>query len=264
MWTKIDDQFYLNPKNANIDRDEQDLYMAGIVYCNGQLTDGFIPCGVLVMLCIWAKIELDANPQAIAQAIASRLVEHKYWEFADNGYMVHDFLEWNPSKAEVLALKEARSAAGRRGGQISAKIQANAQANAQAKSKQSSTPSPSPSPSPSLNKEKSGASAPGGKPARTPKPRDERLDHPAIIAYRDEARLQVPIQLRDEVIACVSDPVLWKHIIHDWIARGWNKQNISGLLEAYRAGGIGGKPSTPTVKMRTLTDPRGNVIQVPA
>jgi hypothetical protein len=132
MWSKIDDQFYLNVKNATIDRDEQDLYIAGNVYCNGQLTDGFIPAAIVAMLCIWAKIPNEAN----AQAIASRLVEHNYWELIEHGYMVHDFLDWNLSKAEVLELRAARSEAGRRGGLISA---ANRQASAQAKSKQNAT-----------------------------------------------------------------------------------------------------------------------------
>jgi DnaD/phage-associated family protein len=155
MWSKFDDQFYLNPKSAMMDRDEQDLYFAGIIYCNGQLTDGFIPVGVLVMLCTWAKIPLDANPQAIAQAIASHLVEHNFWHSVEGGYQVHDFLEWNASKEEVTALKNARSEAGRRGGQKSSaqktQSEALAQASAQAKSKQNSTQSPSQSQSQSQN-----------------------------------------------------------------------------------------------------------------
>jgi hypothetical protein len=155
MWSKFDDQFYLNPKSAMMDRDEQDLYFASVIYCNGQLTDGFIPAGVLVMLCIWAKIPIEANPQASAQAIASRLLEHGFWEEAEGGYMIHDFLDWNISRDEALALKDARSEAGRRGGKASvAKRQALAQASAQAKSKQNLTPSPS------LEEYKKGADAP--------------------------------------------------------------------------------------------------------
>lgn len=122
MWSKLDDQFYLNPKNTLIDRDEQDLHIAAIVYASGQLTDGFIPVGVLPMLCIWAKISV-ANDVAIAKqvpevcySIATRLVEHCYWENAEGGYQIHDFLEYNPSREEVLELRNARKEAGRRGG----------------------------------------------------------------------------------------------------------------------------------------------------
>ena len=145
-WAKIDDQFYMSVKNSLMDRDEQDLYLAGIVYCNGQLSDGFIPATRLTMLCTWAKLPNEAN----AQAIASHLVEHGFWEVMDNGYMVHDFLDWNMSRAEIIALREARSEAGKRGGQASGvtrKAQAEAneakhEAIAQAKSKQNRTPYP--------------------------------------------------------------------------------------------------------------------------
>jgi len=147
MWSKFDDQFYLNPKNATIDRDEQDLYIAGIIYCNGQLTDGFIPSSVLMMLYTWAKLPFEANAQANAQAIASRLVEHRLWEVVQSGYMVHDFLDWNMSKEKVLQLKNDRSNAGRRGGQRSGEVrsknEANAQAIAKAKPKQKRTQSQS-------------------------------------------------------------------------------------------------------------------------
>lgn len=98
------------------------------------------------------------------------------------------------------------------------------------------------------------------------KERDIRLDHPAIMAYRDVARLTVPIELRDDIIDCVKDPVLWRRIIHDWMARGWNRQNIAGLLDAYRAGGLidnRGKQTQP-VKMKTIYDARGNPLEVPA
>jgi len=138
MWSKFDDQFYMNPKIAMLSRDEQDLYIAAIIYCNGQLTDGFIPAGVLPMLAAWSKIEANA------QAIACRLLDAGLWETSTNGYNIHDFLDWNMSKAEVIAMKEARAEAGRRGGLKSvAKRQANASASAQAKSKQNSTQSQS-------------------------------------------------------------------------------------------------------------------------
>jgi hypothetical protein len=76
------------------------------------------------------------------------------------------------------------------------------------------------------------------KPPRGAKARDERLDHPALIAYKAEARLHIPIAWRDETIATVGDIPLWQSIVHDWIGHGWNKQNIKGMIEAYKAGGI--------------------------
>ena len=181
MYTRIDDQFYMTIKNAQIDRDEQDLYIAGIVFCNGQLTDGFIPAARLPMLAAWAKLPGEAN----IEAIASRLVEHEYWEVVDGGYMVHDFLDWSISREEVLALRETRSQAGRRGGLRSgavrkAKQEAKAEAIASAKAKQKGTHTQS------LNLTSSGSSGAVPAPEKEPEtptslsedePLAERPDH---------------------------------------------------------------------------------------
>ena len=70
------------------------------------------------------------------------------------------------------------------------------------------------------------------------KPRDTRLDHPAIIAYKEEARLHVPINWRDGVIETVDQVDKWTELVHEWIGKGWNKRNISGMLDAYKNGGI--------------------------
>ena len=89
-------------------------------------------------------------------------------------------------------------------------------------------------------KELNGASADTGKskPKKKGKERDPLLDNPAIIAYRDEARLQVPITWREKVCNVVDDSDRWRILVHDWIGYGWNKQNIKGMLEAYTNGGI--------------------------
>jgi hypothetical protein len=80
------------------------------------------------------------------------------------------------------------------------------------------------------------------------KKRDPLLDHPAIIAYKDEARLHVPIAWREEVCETVDDAERWKELVHEWIGHGWNKQNISGMLEAYTNGGIGDRRKEPAPK----------------
>lgn len=246
-WAKIDDQFYLNPKNDTISRDEQDLYLAGLVYCNGQLTDGFIPDGKIALLAVWAKLPIEAN----AQALACLLVEHCYWERSTGGYTVHDFLDWNMSREEVLAMKTARSEAGKRGGIVSAEkrkakqanVQAIATANVQAKSKQSSTPSPSPSPiyEPVINKViDNGISAEKAQPKQTSNlPQSEpRSKHPAIIAYREIVKRYPKTDLFDIVIDALGNSpntpkakACWV----EWMARGYNTNSVK-WLEWYRNG----------------------------
>ena len=98
--------------------------------------------------------------------------------------------------------------------------------------------------------ELNGVTADAEPPKPAPKPkkgkeRDPLLDNPAIIAYRDEVRLHVPIPWREEVCKTVDDPDRWKELVHEWIGHGWNKQNISGMLQAYTNGGIGKKKEEP-------------------
>lgn len=69
------------------------------------------------------------------------------------------------------------------------------------------------------------------------KKRDPLLDHPAITEYRDEAHLHVTINWRKQVAEIVGDDPdevkRWRDVIHDWMGRGWNKQNIKGMLEVF-------------------------------
>ena len=96
---------------------------------------------------------------------------------------------------------------------------------------------------------------------KTGKPRDTRLDHPAIIAYREEAHLHVPINWRDGVIETVSQVDKWTELVHEWIGRGWNKRNISGMLDAYKKGGISkndrGKSSSLGVLQELIEEENG-------
>ena len=134
-WTKLDDQFFFHPKIVMAGKDPRDLYVASLTYSGGQLTDGFIPLGALKLLGAMALVDDVA-------ACANRLVECGLWEEADDGYVIHDYHDYNPSSAKVKEMREARAEAGRRGGMASASSKT--QANGQANEKQKSTPSPSP------------------------------------------------------------------------------------------------------------------------
>ena len=69
--------------------------------------------------------------------------------------------------------------------------------------------------------------------------RDTRLDHPAIVGYRSLARLHVAIALRDDWIACAEEIGTEKLLgfTKEWIGRGWNKQNVLGIMDYARKGG---------------------------
>jgi hypothetical protein len=137
-WVKIDDQFADHPKIIAVGPLAAWLYVCGLTYCGRYLTDGFIPEGQTRKL---ADVE---NPSELV----AKLVATGLWVATEDGYIVHDYLEYNPTAEEVKATRQSRSNAGRKGGIASgeSKRKAKAKANAIAKEKQNQTPSPSPSP----------------------------------------------------------------------------------------------------------------------
>jgi hypothetical protein len=90
-----------------------------------------------------------------------------------------------------------------------------------------------------------GANAPG----TSRKPRDERLDHPAITTYKSVTKRHVTEAWRDEVIKAVGeDPAdleRWGNHLRDWLGHGWNPSNIVGILDSFEAGGIKAKGADP-------------------
>lgn len=164
-WAKLDDQFFLHPKVIDRSKDAKLLFLAGLTYCAGQLTDGLISPASLRMIA--AQVD-------VPREVADELLAAGLWEMVEGGYHVHDYLNYNPTGDEVRARREARAEAGRKGGLHSgetraqkaiikreaneAKREANASANAQAKreakAKQNRTPSPYPYPEEELSSSK--------------------------------------------------------------------------------------------------------------
>jgi hypothetical protein len=136
-WVKVDDQFFRHPKVMAAGRDARDLYLVGLCYCAQSLTDGFVPSQAVRVLA--AEAEIDTGP-----ASAARLVEVGLWEPTEAGYRVHDYLEYQPSKDQVLHTREVRAEAGRRGGkQKASNLLDKSPSKTLAKSKQNSAPYPS-------------------------------------------------------------------------------------------------------------------------
>ncbi len=98
MWVKLDDDFFENPKTGPLSKSAKLLYLAGLTYCAKSLTDGRIDArGVKVV-------------RALAEASAKTVAELEAagrWEKNGNGYIVHDYLDYNPPAAKVLAQRKA-------------------------------------------------------------------------------------------------------------------------------------------------------------
>lgn len=145
VWFRLDDDWPFHPKVIRAGKDARQFHCICGCYCGKYLTDGFIADSALAMLGAVAEVD--------PEVCAEKLVEVEMWERGDGGYHLHDFLEYNPSRAEVEAKRAARASAGRKGGL--AKARANAKAIATAGATPVATPAclPPTRPVPSLKEE---------------------------------------------------------------------------------------------------------------
>ena len=125
-WVKIDDGFPDHPKVVRLDDAAFRLHVSALCYAARAGTDGFIPESMVPRL-------HHTGPKLVDQLLAAGL-----WHRREGGFTVHDFLDYNLSKAEGEALRKKRAAAGQLGGRRSGESrrsstdEANDEANAQA------------------------------------------------------------------------------------------------------------------------------------
>jgi hypothetical protein len=103
-WARLDDSFIDHPKMVGLRLELVGLWAKALAYCGRHLTDGAIQRALLPQL---AGV---SEPRAVK--LAEELVKAGLWEHAGTDYLVHDYLDWNPSRREVLAERERRSRAG--------------------------------------------------------------------------------------------------------------------------------------------------------
>lgn len=95
-WVKLDDRFTENAKFEKAGPLAGWLYVAGLCFCAGNLTDGLIPKAR-------AKI-LTPVPNVTKQIRA--LVDAGLWIDEGDHYRVHDYLDFQPSRRSVEADRE--------------------------------------------------------------------------------------------------------------------------------------------------------------
>jgi len=94
-WFRVDDGFHNHPKVLKAGTAAVGLYVRCGSYSAQQLTDGFVPSEVAAQY---------GSPEW-----ARRLVDVGLWVTVDGGYRMPDFLEYNPSRAKVLAEREQKA-----------------------------------------------------------------------------------------------------------------------------------------------------------
>jgi hypothetical protein len=93
-WVKLDDGFLTNPKIMRAGLEGRALYVAGLCYCAGGLTDGFIPDETVPKIAALADVSKPSHA-------TSRLVGVGLWEPVAAGFQVHDYLKYQPSAEDV-------------------------------------------------------------------------------------------------------------------------------------------------------------------
>src|SRR5690554_1771745 len=104
-WSRFDDAARKHPKSLMAGNEAWGLWCAAIMYCNQYGTDGFIPDAALATEVLPCPITPAKAKKLARQLCEARLDPSKPGLFvrddARKGYVVHDFLDWNPSKAEL-------------------------------------------------------------------------------------------------------------------------------------------------------------------
>jgi hypothetical protein len=76
------------------------MWGSGLIYCQAALTDGFIPEHAIHTFGVRAR-----NKEVVAEELCRCLVPGKgpLWQRVNGGYQIHDYLDWNDSRADILA-----------------------------------------------------------------------------------------------------------------------------------------------------------------
>jgi hypothetical protein len=123
-WVRLDEGFPRHPKVAASGPLGMAMQVSALCYCNEYLTDGFVPKHVVagflnlegIAMNMWQGEMIGGGDDATWQLIVRDLIEAGLWYETAGGYRIHDFLKYQPSKADVEADRKQKSSAGRLGG----------------------------------------------------------------------------------------------------------------------------------------------------
>ena len=102
-WVRIHDAAMQNAKIAALSDGAFRLWVDGLCYCQVALTDGFIPATVVKRNALRAQFV----PELIRSKLPGRAA---LWRPVRGGFRVHDYLDWNTGRDEILR-KKANGAA---------------------------------------------------------------------------------------------------------------------------------------------------------
>lgn len=126
-WVKLDDGFPDHRKLAELG-DYAPLcgwlYICGLAFANRQLTDGRIPKVHVARLTSYRRISIETGSVGTfaslgddidPEKLAVFLVSVGLWEDRGDSYYIHDYTDYQPTKAQVEELQRARQEGGKAG-----------------------------------------------------------------------------------------------------------------------------------------------------
>lgn len=94
MWFKVDDQLALHMKALKAGNQALGLWVRAGSWAGAQLTDGYVPDTIVKAL--------DGT-----RTDTTRLVQAGLWGRVEGGYQFHEWHEYQPTRAEVMAERAA-------------------------------------------------------------------------------------------------------------------------------------------------------------
>jgi hypothetical protein len=92
MWLKLDDKFGDHPKVIGLTDRQFRVHMLALLYCARHETDGALPAEWVRARCVKADREA--------------LITAGLWEPKQNGWRLHDWLDWNRSAEQAKLERE--------------------------------------------------------------------------------------------------------------------------------------------------------------
>lgn len=99
-WVRLDDQFHNNRKISLLSANAFRLYVSALCWCSSNLTEGVIRSDELRSI---------AHVKRVDHA-AKELVGRGLWEELDQGWRIHDYLDYNPTRDQVRDDRAANAA----------------------------------------------------------------------------------------------------------------------------------------------------------
>jgi hypothetical protein len=108
-WVKLDDQFPIHRKVGALSDAAFRLHVEALCWSARNLTDGVIETEELRTVTRIGR----------AERYAAELVRWGAWRETEAGWEIHDYLDYQQSRSNVLHMREVRAAAGKAGGKAS-------------------------------------------------------------------------------------------------------------------------------------------------